>query len=61
MWLITIVLFGFIIYLFYKNIAGAGRNNYDDSPDVMTILNRRLVKGEISEDDYDRLKSRISG
>ncbi len=61
MWLITIALFGFIIYLLYKNIARAGRNNCDDSPDVMSILNRRLAKGEISEDDYERLKSRISG
>ena len=61
MWLITLVLSGLIIYLLYKNITGSGRNYNEDSPDVINILNRRLAKGEISENEYDRLKSRISG
>ena len=61
MWLITLVLSGLIIYLLYKNITGSGRNINEDSPDVISILNRRLAEGEISENEYDRLMSRISG
>lgn len=61
MWPITIVLSAFLIYLFYKSITGPRRDKIDEPSDVMSILNRRLVKGEISEDEYDRLKNRISG
>lgn len=61
MWLITIALFGFLLYIIYKNNTGTGKGNKDESSEIISILNRRLARGEISEDDYDRLKSRISG
>jgi len=61
MWIITIGLSGLLIYFIYKNAKGTGRDEAFNSGDVINILNKRLAKGEISEEDYDRLKSRITG
>jgi putative membrane protein len=61
MWLITIALFASLIYIFYKNSKGTERVEACNTGDIISILNKRLAKGEISEEDYDRLKSRISG
>lgn len=61
MWIITIGLFGFLIYFIYKNVKETGMGEACNSVDIINILNKRLAKGEISEEDYDRLKSRISG
>jgi len=60
-WILTIVIAGIMIYLLYRNITEKNLNIIGASPDAISIINTRLAKGEISEDEYDRLKNRISG
>lgn len=61
MWFTTVALFALVIYLVYKSASKSNSLLTADSPDAMSILKARLAKGEISEDDYNRLKNRISG
>ncbi len=61
MWLITIALFGLIIYLVYRNVKTGSSGLTKQSDDALSILKARLARGEITEEQYDRLKSRIDG
>lgn len=61
MWFITIALFALIIYLVYRSVNKGSSFLSADSPDALSILKARLAKGEISEEQYDRLKEKISG
>ena len=60
MWLTTLALFSLIIYLVYRSLKNSQLAS-GESPDAESILKKRLAKGEITEEEYDRLKSRISG
>jgi len=60
MWLTTVVILGFLLYILYRSIKGSERSNFCESPDVISILNKRLARGEITEEEYDRLKGRMS-
>jgi len=62
MWIITLALAGLLIYFIYKETAGRKIGiESSGSPDALSILKVRLAKGEISEEEYDRLKARIAG
>jgi len=42
-----------------RNFTGSFLQGNNENP--AEILNKRLAKGEITEEEYDRLKSKISG
>lgn len=61
MWLTTIALFGLIIYLVYRNVKTGSSGLTAESTDALSILKARLARGEITEEQFDRLKARING
>ncbi len=65
MWIITLILFallGFIIFTLVRNKKGIENIVTHSSPeDAFEILKKRLARGEINEDEYDRLKEKLNG
>ena len=61
MWLITLVLTGFLIYFIYRSILEQNKNyaKFASSSEAMAILKVRLAKGELQEDEFNRLRTRI--
>jgi len=61
MWIITLALAGLLIYFIYRGITEQNKNNIKltSSSEAMMILKVRLAKGELNEDEYNRLKTRI--
>ena len=60
----TVIVIGLIIFLLVqlsrnRNLSGTFLNS--NAENALDILNKRLAKGEINEEEYDRLKSKISG
>ncbi len=60
----SLIIIGIIVFLAVhlsrnRNISGTLFNSGTENP--MEILNKRLAKGEINEEEYDRLRSKISG
>jgi putative membrane protein len=60
----TVIIIGLIIFLLVqlsrnRNLAGTFLN--PGSENALEILNKRLAKGEINEEEYDKLKSKIGG
>ncbi len=60
MWILTIVIAGLMIYLIYRSVSGQNLYIRGTSPDAVSILKARLAKGEISEEEYDKVMSKIS-
>jgi putative membrane protein len=56
MLLFVIVIFGFIILLIVKRPR---RNKEHQGSQALAILNERLAKGEITTEEYERLKKII--
>jgi len=54
-WLALIAGVVYLIVRFVKQPAGVGR--IDETP--LDILKKRYAKGEISEDDFNRMKSKL--
>jgi len=57
MWLILIIVVAFSVYLIYNRNIGAGGGSFGgrrESP--MDILKTRYAKGEISKEEFERLK-----
>jgi len=55
----TVIIIGIIIFLIFqlsrnRNISGRLFNS--ESENTLDILNKRLAKGEITEEEYDRIK-----
>ena len=61
MWGAMVVFWGLVIWAVYALVTNAGRSNpghpwYGLGPDARSILDQRLAKGEISPDEYARLR-----
>lgn len=56
MWLILIIVAAIAIYVFVQARRGV---NVRETP--LEILKKRYAKGEITKEDYDRMKSDLSG
>jgi putative membrane protein len=57
--IIALLVFLFLQYSRNRNSAGTFLQGNSENP--AEILNKRLAKGEITEEEYDRLKAKISG
>ena len=57
--IIALLIFLLLQYSRNKNSTGTFLQGNNENP--AEILNKRLAKGEITEEEYDRLKSKISG
>ena len=56
MWIIFIVVIGLLIYLFVRALKGSGR--MVETP--LEILKKRYARGEITKEDFDKMKKDIS-
>jgi putative membrane protein len=56
MWIIFIVIFGVLIYFLMQ--AAKGRGRAGETP--LEILKKRYAKGEITKEEFDRMKKDIS-
>jgi putative membrane protein len=56
MWVIFIGLIGLLIYLFLRTSKGGDRTA--ETP--LVILKKRYARGEITKEDYDRMKKDIA-
>jgi len=57
MWLLIIIAIAVVVYIVYNRNVGAGGGSFGgrrESP--MDILKTRYAKGEISKDEFERLK-----
>ena len=60
----TVIIIGIIIFLIIqlsKNRSLSGKLFSSESESTLEILNKRLAKGEITEEEYERLKLKIGG
>lgn len=59
MWLLFIVLIGMLIYLVLQNAKAKGNIGVSgETP--LNILKKRYAKGEITKDEFDRMKKDLS-
>jgi len=56
MWVIFIVIFGVLIYFLMQ--AAKGRGRAGETP--LEILKKRYTKGEITKEEFDRMRKDIS-
>ncbi len=54
MWLIFLVLIGFVIYFVVRGEKWVKRSNGEETP--LDILKKRYARGEITKQDYERMK-----
>jgi len=54
MWLIFLVLIGFVIYFVVRGEKWIKRSNGEETP--LDILKKRYARGEITKQDYERMK-----
>lgn len=59
MWLIWIIIAGVIVYFVLDRSKRAGRSNDPLGESPLEILKKRYARGEITKEEYDRLKSDI--
>jgi putative membrane protein len=57
MWIIFIVIFGVLIYFLMQAVKGRGREG--ETP--LEILKKRYAKGEITKEEFDKMRKDISG
>ncbi|MFA5180449.1 MAG: SHOCT domain-containing protein [Syntrophales bacterium] len=55
MWIIFIVLIGLLIYLLARGVKGGARTS--ESP--VEILKKRYARGEITKEDFERMRKDI--
>jgi putative membrane protein len=59
MWLLIIIVIGVLIYLVLRQTkAGEGKGPSGETP--VDILKKRYARGEITRDEFDRMKKDIS-
>jgi putative membrane protein len=56
MWLIVIIVIAVIVYMVYNRNAGAGGSLGGRRESPLDILKTRYAKGEISKEEFERLK-----
>jgi putative membrane protein len=61
MWLIVIIVIAVIVYLVYNRNVGAGGSFGGHRESPLDILKTRYAKGEISKEEFERLKRDIEG
>lgn len=54
-----IVFWGALVAIFY--LAFRGRANYELRPTARELLDERLAKGELSEEEYERKRTALEG
>lgn len=61
MWIVLLVIIGFVVYYFAKNKNANGFNSSQQvqGPDAMEIAKIRLAKGEISSEEFEDIKKNI--
>lgn len=59
-WFIGLLLVGFLIYLLLKNKKGPAQPNRSDSSDAMEQLKMRLAQGQITLEEYQKMKETLS-
>ena len=63
MWVGMVVFWGLVIWAVYALVANAGRARPSGwpglEPDARSILDQRLAKGEISPEEYARLRETL--
>lgn len=59
MWLILIIIAGVIIYFVFNQSKKSGNRTDSTRESPTDILKKRYAKGEISKEEFDRLKSEI--
>ena len=61
MWLIIIIVIAVVVYLVYNRNVGAGGSFGGRRETPLDILKTRYAKGEISKEEFERLKRDIEG
>ncbi len=59
MWLILIIFAGVIIYFVYSQSKRTNNSLDSQGESPLDILKKRYAKGEISKEEFDRVKSEI--
>jgi putative membrane protein len=59
MWLILIVIAGIILYFVFNQSKRTGNQIDPERKTPMEILKRRYAKGEITKEEFDRMKKEI--
>lgn len=60
MMIIPIILIAAVIYLIFNQEKSKNFNINKSSDNSLNILNERFARGEISEDEYSRIKSTLN-
>jgi putative membrane protein len=60
MMIIPIILIATVIYLIFNQEKSKNFNINKSSDNSLNILNERFARGEISEDEYNRIKSTLN-
>ncbi|PKN32580.1 MAG: hypothetical protein CVU61_17520 [Deltaproteobacteria bacterium HGW-Deltaproteobacteria-19] len=59
MWILFIVVIGVLIYLLIRNAKGkGGTGGAGETP--LDILKKRYARGELTQDEFDRMKKELS-
>jgi putative membrane protein len=59
MWLILVLVAGFVIYLAVNRRSGKENRENSVGENPMEILKRRYANGEISKDEFNRMKNEL--
>lgn len=62
--IITVLVIALIIFMliqYNRNRNNTGTFFQQNAENPLEILNKRLANGEITEEEYDRLRTKISG
>jgi putative membrane protein len=57
--IVTLLFWGLIIYLVVKAVQALFRSTKASSPTSLELLKRRYAKGEISEEEFNRIKAEL--
>lgn len=58
MWLIPIVLIGILVYFIFQRHDTPKSNNSAETP--MDIIEKRYARGEITKEEFERMKEELS-
>ena len=59
MWLIFIIIAGVVVYFIFERSKRAGNLGDSAGESAVEILKRRYAKGEITKEEFDRMKKEI--